>query len=342
MNSRIQILLFFFMIIFGCSNNSDKINLKDDISLWPDIEPFKTNYLKVSDIHEIYYELCGNPNGKPIFVLHGGPGGKSSPLMRRFFNPKKFLIVLHDQRGCGRSKPYGELNQNTTWHLVEDIETLRIHLKLGKILLCGGSWGSTLALAYAEKQTENVDGMVLRGVFLGTKEEDAHLFWEVKKFFPYAHDKLLQSLPESKRYLGPEYMLNIVLTGDSIMGKKYSIAWDEYNYKISMLEVSDETIQENYKKNDPYIRVRVRIESHYVANKFFFKENQLLNESFKIQNTPIIIVNGRYDMVCPPLNAYKLHKKLPQSRLIIAEKSGHSRSERPLQKALLKAVRYFE
>jgi proline iminopeptidase len=341
MTIRIQILLISLMIILGCSNDSLKIVLKDDVSLWPDIEPFQTNYLKVSDIHEIYYELCGNPNGKPIFALHGGPGGKSSPLMRRFFNPNKFLIVLYDQRGCGKSKPYGELTQNTTWDLVEDIEQLRIYLKLGKILIWAGSWGSTLALAYAEKYPENVNGMVLRGVFLGTKEEDEHIFRGVKTFFPDAYDRLLKSMPESKRYLGPEYMLNIVLKDNSIRSKEYSRAWYLFNSKIGMLEVSDDTIQESLKKYDPYILIRVRIESHYIANRYFFKKNQLLNDSSKIQNIPITIVNGRYDMVCPPQSAYRLHKALPLSKLIIAERSGHSIHDKQLQKALLKAVRDF-
>jgi len=156
------------IICYSCSLNSDT---EEDINLWPEIEPFQTGFMKVSDIHEIYYEMSGNPEGIPVFVIHGGPGGGSSPYMRRFFNPDKFLIILHDQRSCGRSKPTAELRENTTQNLVEDIESLRKDLNLDKIILFGGSWGSTLSLAYAETYPENVSGLVLRGIFLGTKED---------------------------------------------------------------------------------------------------------------------------------------------------------------------------
>ena len=160
------ILITFISIIFcSCSHN---IDTAEEMNLWPEIEPFQTGFLKVSNIHEIYYELCGNSKGNPVFVIHGGPGGGCSPYMRRFFNPAKFLIVLHDQRGCGRSKPNAELKENTTQYLVKDIEQLRKKLNLDKIILFGGSWGSTLSLAYAETYPENVSGLVLRGVFLGS------------------------------------------------------------------------------------------------------------------------------------------------------------------------------
>jgi proline iminopeptidase len=168
-----------------------------DVLLWPEISPFRAEFLRVSPIHEVYFELCGRPDGKPVFVLHGGPGASCSPYMRRFFDPQKFLIVLPDQRGAGESRPFGEIRQNTTQDLVEDIEILRKHLKLGKIILFGGSWGTTLGLAYAEKYPENVAGMVLRGVFTATKEEIEHYYHGgVRNFFPEAYDRLLSSLPD--------------------------------------------------------------------------------------------------------------------------------------------------
>ena len=208
---RKSILLFGLILcsllaLQSCLYSGDK----DPVELWPQIEPFKTGFLKVSDIHEIYYELCGNPEGTPVFVLHGGPGGSSSPYYRRFFNPKKFLIVLHDQRGAGQSKPYAEIRENTTPHLVQDIEKLRTHLKLDKIILFGGSWGSTLGLAYGETHPQNVTGMVLRGIFTATQEEIDHFYHGgVRTFFPETYDRLIESIPEKDRKSIPEALLKI-------------------------------------------------------------------------------------------------------------------------------------
>ena len=197
--------------------------------LWPEIEPRKADYLTVSGVHEIYYEVCGNPDGKPVFVLHGGPGGSISPYMRRFFNPDRFLIVLHDQRGCGKSRPYGEIRENTTWDLVEDIERLRQHLELGRILLFGGSWGSTLALAYAETYPSNVSGMVLRGIFTGSDAEIDHFYHGgVGKLFPEAYEKLIYSLPEPDRRPLPAYLYSLIAGADSAGKMEYSRAWAAY------------------------------------------------------------------------------------------------------------------
>jgi proline iminopeptidase len=186
------LVLILFSFLCDCQNKKEN---KDEISLWPEIEPFQAGYLKVSDIHEIYYELCGNPKGKPVFVIHGGPGIGCSPYMRRFFNPDKFLIVLHDQRGSGKSKPKAELQENTSQELVEDIERLRRKLGLEKIVLFGGSWGSTLSLAYAETYPDNVDGMVLRGIFFASIEEMDNIWNGIPKFFPEIAESLRNSLP---------------------------------------------------------------------------------------------------------------------------------------------------
>ena len=167
--------------VFGCS---EKKTADTEVNLWPEIEPFDSGYLKVSDIHEIYYELCGNPDGIPVFVIHGGPGAGCSPYMRRFFNPEKYLIVLHDQRGSGKSKPNKELQDNNTNALIRDIEQLRLYLSLDKIILFGGSWGTTLSIAYAEEYPVNVKAMVLRGIYLATQEEEDDYFQRLKEYFP--------------------------------------------------------------------------------------------------------------------------------------------------------------
>lgn len=313
----------------------------DEVALWPEIEPYHTDYLRVSDIHEVYYELSGNPDGKPVFVLHGGPGGGCSPYMRRFYDPAKFLIVLHDQRGAGQSRPYGEIRQNTTRHLVEDIERLRRHLDLDKIILSGGSWGTTLGIAYAEAYPENVSGMLLRGVFLGTEEEIKHFYHGgVRVFFPEVYDKMLESLPNPDRRPLPAYFLELIQNGNPDERETYAKVWAKYETKIAALEVSDERIDEIYQTYDPF--AFALLENYYMANGCFLEEGQLLRDADRIRKIPVIIVNGRYDTVCPPVNAYRLHQRLPRSKLIIAEGAGHWMGEPPVERALLRAMSEFE
>ena len=316
------------------------------VPLWPNIEPFRAEYLKVSDIHEISYELCGNPQGKPVFVLHGGPGASCSPYLRRFFNPEKFLIVLHDERGAGKSRPSAEIRQNTTQDLVEDIERLRQHLKLGKIVLFGGSWGTTLGLAYAETYPENVAGLVLRGVFTATKEEiDYYYHGGVRNFFPDAYEKLLSALPDSTVRPLPDYLFKLVQTQDAAEDGKYSKAWEWYEFKISGLDVPDTEIEQYLATTpdaDKGAYTMGLFENYYMANRCFLEEGQLLRDAGRIASIPTVIVNGRYDAICPPVTAYRLHQRLPKSKLIIAERAGHWIGEPPIEQALLKAMREFE
>jgi proline iminopeptidase len=309
--------------------------------LWPQITPYKTGYLQVSDLHKIFYQLGGNPNGKPVMVLHGGPGSGCYPTLFRYFNPGKFHIVLHDQRGSGKSRPYAELKENTTWHLVEDIEKLRKHLDLGKVILFGGSWGSTLALAYAETYPQHVNGIIMRGVFTSTKEEIDHFFHGgTAAFFPEKYRKLkaLVDHPEKKNY--PAQLLKKLQSPDPKIREKYARAWAVYESKLALLDMPDQRIERFLKFWNPY--AFALIENYYMANGCFFKEGQLLQNAHKLADIPIIMVNGRYDMICPPITAYKLHKKLPKSRLIIAEKAGHSESDPPVQRELVKAAKEFE
>ena len=336
-------LLILGIILFfsGCTNNSPQSTTQDEVSLWPAIQPYKSDFLKVSDIHELYYELSGNPEGKPVFGLHGGPGGGSSPYMREFFNPGKFLIVLHDQRGAGKSKPYADIRENTTQHLVEDIEVLRKLLNLNKIILFGGSWGSTLALAYAETYPENVEGMVLRGIFTSTKEELNHFYQGgVKTFFPEVYDKFVSSLPNPENKPHHQLLLDLIENGTEEEKLKYSKIWAEYEFKIAALFMPDKEIEKILKDFNPL--AFGLIENYYMANSCFFTENQLINNADKIIDIPLVMVNGRYDMICPPVTAYRLHQKLPKSKLIIAESAGHWMGEKPIEKELLKAMVEFE
>jgi proline iminopeptidase len=312
-----------------------------EITLWPEIEPYHSDFLKVSEIHKIHYELCGNRTGKPVFVLHGGPGGSCSPYMRRFFNPDKFLIVLHDQRGAGKSTPFAEIKENNTQHLVQDIERLRRHLKLGKIVLFGGSWGSTLALAYGQTYPDRVSGMVLRGVFTATREEIDHFYHGgVAMFFPEVYDRFVTGLPDPNRRPIPEYLFSLIESSDREQRAKYSRLWAAYELRISGLDISDRKVSDVLETIDPY--AFARLENYYMANGCFLEEGQLLKNAAKLEHIPIVMVNGRYDVICPPITAFRLKQKLPHARLILAESAGHWMGEKPVERELLRAMRQFE
>lgn len=320
------------------------LNLSGDNTegkLWPQVRPYKAGYLQVSKLHKIFYQLGGNPKGKPVMVLHGGPGAGCGPVYFRFFNPEKFHVVLHDQRGAGKSKPFAELKGNTTQHLVEDIEKLRKFLKLGPVILFGGSWGSTLALAYAETYPQNVKGMILRGIYTGTKKELDHFYHGgTALYFPGNYKKLTALIEHPEKKNLPAQLLEKLQSPDPAIRKQYALAWAVYEGKITQLEVSDREMEGFFKNWDPY--AFSLIENYYMANDCFLKEGQLLRNAGKLADIPIIMVNGRYDVVCPPITAYKLHKKLPKSKLIIVEKAGHSGIDPPMRRQLVLSVREFE
>lgn len=308
---------------------------------FPEIEPFETGYLKVSDEHEIHYELCGNPKGKPTMLLHGGPGGGCYPTMRRYHDPAKWLIVLHDQRGAGKSKPYAELKNNNTQALVADIEQLRQHLKLDKVQIFGGSWGSTLGVAYAEAHPENVSSLVLRGVFLGTKAETDHFYHGgVGFYFPEVFANLQSLMIEPDKHNYPQQLLTQLQKGNSDLKRKVALGWAGYELKIAHLEYSDAQVAEVFKEWDPYDFSL--IENYYMANRCFLEEGQLLRDAARIATIPTVIVQGRYDVICPPITAYRLHKSLPKSKLIMVEAAGHSASEPGIRSALIEAITGFE
>ncbi len=310
-------------------------------SLWPEIEPYQSGFLEVSLVHKIHYELCGNREGKPVFVLHGGPGGSCSPYMRRFFDPEKFHIVLHDQRGAGKSTPYAEIKENTTQHLVADIERLRTHLKFDKIILFGGSWGSTLALAYGQAHPEHVSGMVLRGIFTATQAEIDHFYHgAVATYFPNVYEQLVNGLPDPTRRPIPEYLFELIESPDPDLRAKYSRLWAAYEIKICGLEIPDRQVDGILKTMNPY--AFARLENYYMANGCFLKEGQLLDDAVKLKDIPITMVNGRYDVICPPINAFRLKQKLPHAKLVLAESAGHWMGEKPIERELLRAMREFE
>jgi len=305
--------------------------------LFPEIEPFETGRLKVSEIHELYYEMSGSRTGIPVIGLHGGPGGSSSPVSRRLTDPTKFLVVLFDQRGCGKSTPPGDLRENDTWTLVEDIETLRKHLKLERIVVYGGSWGTTLGLAYAEKYPEHVRALVLRGVFLGMQEEIDHFYHGGSAaMFPDVYEALLAELPDPGRRPLPDYLYELITTSAEEDRLRYCRAWARYEGSMSVLTPDDAF----RKRLDQWLSGEKvctfsLFESWYMKNRCFLEEGQLLREAPRLSGVPTYIVQGRYDVICAPSSAWKLHKALPGSRLVLAEASGHSGSEPNIQKALL-------
>ena len=311
--------------------------------LFPFIEPFDSGYLKVSDLHSISYALHGNPQGKPVFVLHGGPGFGCYGRLVQYFNPEKFLIVLHDQRGAGRSRPPGELRENTTQDLVADIERLREHLKIdGKILVFGGSWGSTLALAYAEAHPERVSSLVVRGVHTGTKDEIDNAFAgrAMRQFFPDASARLEAALPFDLSEFKPKKLLDLFINGDDALARKVAQAWIRFAIKTGRLHATDKMVEAGFGDWDPM--PGAKIDCHYASHGFFLEEGQLLRDAPKLENIPITIINGRYDMVCPPITAYRLHQLLPKSKFIIVEEAGHSEGEEGTTRALVEAVAAFE
>jgi proline iminopeptidase len=308
--------------------------------LWPKLEPYRTGYLKVSPQHEIFYQLGGNPKGQAVMVLHGGPGAGCSAADFRYFDPEKFHVVLHDQRGCGRSRPYGELFENDTPHLVQDIEALRRHLGLGRVLVFGGSWGSTLALAYAEAYPGNVAGLVLRGVFTARREEIDHFYHGgAGKFFPEAYAALQQAVDRPRTLNYPEQLLAKLKSPDPAVRDKAAWAWTRYESKLAFLAIADSDIDQWLAGYNPF--AFALLENHYMANRCFLKEGQLLNDAGRIAAIPAVIVNGRYDVICPPHTASQLHALLPKSKLVIVDASGHSSSEPGVRAALLQAVREF-
>ncbi len=308
---------------------------------FPAIEPYRTGYLKVSDRHEIYFEACGNPLRHPVMVLHGGPGGGSYPNLRRFHDPEKYHIVLFDQRGAGKSKPVNELRENTTDDLVEDMEKLREHLRIEKMQVFGGSWGSTLALAYAERFPHRVDSLVIRGIFLGTKQEIDHFYHGgVGDYFPDVYARLVDVVPDPDKKNYPRQLLNMLRDGRLDLKEKIGRAWAAYETKVGALQTTDEEVESILGEFDYYNFAL--LENHYMANNCFLEKGRLLHDAGKLSSIPTVIVHGRYDVICLPRVALQLHKAIAGSRLVFVEAAGHSGGAPLMRSALIEAVHSLE
>ncbi|AEE27101.1 prolyl aminopeptidase [Francisella hispaniensis] len=308
--------------------------------LYPEIEPFNQEFLKVSDIHTIYFEECGNPNGKPAVFIHGGPGGGIQPSYRQYFNPDKYRVILVDQRGCGKSTPFAELKENTTQDLIEDFEKIRKKLNIDKWMLFGGSWGSTLGLAYAQAYPEVVTELVLRGIFLGREKELSWLYQHgASMVFPDMWEKYIEPIPVEQRKDFISAYHSILTGDDEKLKQQAAIAWSVWEASTSKLFIDKKSI-DRYAE-DKFSLAFARIECHYFKNKLFIQEAQLLEEAYKIKDIPGVIVQGRYDMVCPAVSAWDLHKVWPKAELDIIADAGHSISEPGILEALVRATDKF-
>ncbi len=306
-------------------------------TLYPAIEPFDDGHLKVSPSHELYYQQSGRADGQAAIFLHGGPGGGCQDWNRQLFDPGVYRAVFVDQRGCGRSRPHASLVDNTTWHLVADLERLREHLGIERWLVVGGSWGSTLALAYAERHPDKVTGIVLRGIFLASPHE-INWFYQrgTRETFPEAWHALLAPIPEDeqddlpaayhKRLIGPDRDLQITC----------ALAWTRWEFATSRLQPVAST-----EVAPRFALAFARIETHYFVHGAWLKPNQLLNEVGRIRHLPGVIIHGRYDSICPARTAWKLHQAWPRSRLEIVPAAGHSALEPPILERLVAATDSF-
>jgi proline iminopeptidase len=310
-------------------------------SFYPEIEPYRTGTLRVSDLHEIYVEESGNPRGKPVLFVHGGPGGGTEPKHRRFFDPAAYRIVLFDQRGCGKSTPHASLTDNTTWHLVADMERIREYLGIERWQLFGGSWGSTLALAYAETHPDRVTELVLRGIFLLRKQE---IDWFYQRgadaLFPDVWEEFLAPIPAAEHgdLLHAYYTR---LTGDDPAVRQAAAkAWSVWEGKTSFLRPDPDVIARN--SGGEFALAFARIECHYFVNGAFFDhDGQLLTDVGRIRHIPTVIVQGRYDVVCPMTSAWALHRAFPEADLRIVADAGHGASEPGTLHELVEATDRF-
>jgi proline iminopeptidase len=310
-------------------------------TLYPEIEPFDTGRLRVSSVHELYYEQSGNPNGKPAVFLHGGPGGGLVSDYRRYFDPDVYRLVLFDQRGAGKSTPHASLEDNTTWHLVEDIERLRQHFGIERWLVFGGSWGSTLALAYAQTHPERVNALVLRGIFLCTPKEIAWFYQHgANAIFPDTWEQYVGEIPEAERGDLLHAYHRRLMSDNEAVRLKAAKAWSIWEGSTSKL-FPDQNLIDHFAEPETALAL-ARIECHYFVNNVFFdSDNYLIENIEKIRHIPTVIVQGRYDIVCPIMSAWDLHRAWPEAQLQIIPDAGHSISEPGIVDALVQATNRF-
>ncbi len=308
--------------------------------LFPTIEPFHSEFLPLDNGHNMYWEQSGNPNGVPVIFLHGGPGAGSSPRHRQFFDPDYFHIIIYDQRGAGRSTPLGEIRNNTTPDLINDLELLRNKLAIKKWLVFGGSWGSTLALAYGEAHPECCLGFILRGIFLCRKQEIDWFLYGLRNLFPEAWDQLVSPLSESERSNILTSYYQRLTDPDPTIHLPAARIWSIYEGSCSTLLPSPETVQ--YFSSDAVALGLARIEAHYFSHDIFLPINSLLDNIEKLHPIPAIIIQGRYDAVCPIISANELHHAWPQAEYKIVNNAGHSAWEPGICSELVEATEKFK
>jgi len=308
--------------------------------VYPEIEPFRTGRLQVSARHSLYYEEVGRPGGTPAVYLHGGPGGGVDPFARRFFDPARYHAVLFDQRGAGQSTPKASLDENTTQDLVADIERLRAHVGIERWVVFGGSWGSTLALAYAEAHPERVTALVLRGIFLLRDSEISWFYQEgANALFPDAWEKYLAPIPPVERGDLLHAYHRRLTSPDPAVRLEAARAWSVWEGTTSSLLVDEERVEKSGEAE--FAEAFARIECHYFVNRGFLRPDQLLDEVGKIRHLPAVIVQGRYDVVCPMTSAWDLHRAWPEAEFIVVKDAGHSAREPGIAAALRRATDGF-
>lgn len=308
--------------------------------LYPEIEPYESGVLEVDAYHRMYWEECGNPRGAPVLFLHGGPGAGSAPAHRRFFDPAHYRIVIYDQRGAGRSRPLGELRHNTTPLLVDDIERLRRHLGIERWMVFGGSWGSTLALAYAIEHRERCAALVLRGIFLCRESEIRWFLYGLRNLFPEVWSEFAGVIPEGERGdLLDAYYRRLTDPAPAVH-MPAARAWSVYEGSCSTLLPSPETVA--YFANDAVALGLARIEAHYFKHGIFMRDNALLEGVERIRGVPAVIVQGRYDAVCPIVTADDLHRAWPEAQYVVVADAGHSAWEPGICAELVRATERFK
>ncbi|MDH5424355.1 MAG: prolyl aminopeptidase [Gammaproteobacteria bacterium] len=305
--------------------------------LYPDLHPYHQQFLQVDECHRLYIEESGNPDGIPVVFLHGGPGASCGPMHRRFFDPKKYRIILFDQRGCGQSIPHASLQDNTSQELVQDMERIRAALEIKQWIVFGGSWGSTLALLYAQAHPKSVLALVVRGIFL-CRDEDVKWFYQqgTSALFPEYWQDFVAPIPESERGDMIKAYYKVLTGKDDVAKMRAAEAWSLWEGRTACLQANDVVIDYF---SDPYVALSVaRIEAHYFVNNSFLQPDQILNNTYKLKNIPGYIVHGRYDVICPAQQAWALHQAWPESQLNMIEDAGHAVSEPGITQRLVEIM----
>nr|WP_321984209.1 prolyl aminopeptidase [uncultured Lichenicoccus sp.] len=307
---------------------------------YPPIEPYAHGHLDTGDGHEIYWELCGNPDGIPVVFLHGGPGGGCAPMQRRLFDARRYRILLFDQRGCGRSRPHASLENNTTWHLVADIERLRDMLRIERWLVFGGSWGSTLALAYAETHPDRTTGLILRGIFTLRRAE---LLWYYQEgaswLFPDLWEQFQAPIPKAERHDMMAAYRRRLTGADEAVRIEAARAWSLWEGRTLTLLPSPEIARQH--AEDRYALAFARIENHYFVHAGWLEEGQLLDRVGRVSHLPCEIVQGRYDIATPARTAWDLHRAWPDAAFRLIDDAGHATTEPGILSALIAATDRF-